>query len=62
MPSDSGKVAWWSREGERVCEFESCVQDYVVRMNWSRSGNGMWICGFSYLVYLAIDRSDDGDS
>lgn len=60
VPSDSGKVTWWSREGEKVEEFESCVQDYIVRMDWSVSGGGLWVCGFSCLSYLAVERSQTG--
>lgn len=60
VPSDNGKVMWWDKDGGKVCEFESCMQDYTVHMDWSVSGNGLWMCGFSCMAYLAIERSDDG--
>lgn len=60
MPSDSGKVMWWSKEGEKLLEVESGVQDYVVHMDWSVSARGLWICGFSCLSYLAVERNDAG--
>lgn len=53
-------MAWWSREGEKVLEFESCMQDYIVRMDWSVSGEGLWMCGFSCLCYLAVERNEAG--
>ena len=60
LPSDSGKVMWWSVDGEKVAEFESCFQDYVMHMDWSVSGKAIWICGFSCLLLLSVDWDDEG--
>jgi hypothetical protein len=53
-------VAWWGQDGGRRAQFESFMQDYVVRMDWSVSGEGLWICGFSCLLYLAVKRNEAG--
>ena len=34
--------------------------DYIVRLDWSISGNALWKCGFSTLTYVEVMRSDDG--
>lgn len=60
MPSDSGRVMWWSMAGEKVMEFDSGLQDYVMHMDWSVSRKGLWICGFSCLLYLNVIRNDAG--
>lgn len=60
VPSDNGKVAWWSQDGDKTEEFESFMQDYVVRMDWSTSGEGLWLCGFSCILYLAVERNGAG--
>ena len=57
--SDSGKVMWWDREGEKVLEFATGFSDIVVHMDWSLSGRGLWVCGFSCLDYCAVERSTD---
>lgn len=36
------------------------MQDYIVRMDWSVSGEGLWMCGFSCLCYLAVERNEAG--
>ena len=62
VPSDSGKVVWWSQAGEKMVELESCLQDYIVSMDWSVSGNGFWMCGFSCLAYFTVERDEKGEN
>lgn len=62
LPSDSGKLMWWSKTGEKVAEFKAGSADYIVRLEWSVSGRGLWIIGFSSLTRLQVERSDDGES
>lgn len=42
--------------------FEATVgpPDYIVRLDWSTSGNALWKCGFSTLTYVEVMRNDDG--
>ncbi len=61
MASDSGKISRWSVNGEKEAEFSSGMEDYVAHMTWSVSGNGLWLCGFSYLAFLAVERNDAGE-
>ena len=56
--SDSGKVMWWDRRGEKLQEFATGFNDIVVHTDWSVSGKGMWVCGFSHLAYCTVERSD----
>ena len=58
--SDSGKVMWWDRGGEKVLEFDTGFSDIVVHVDWSVSGKGLWICGFSCLAYCTVERDDQG--
>ena len=60
LPSDSGKLVWWSTSGERLFEAAVDVPGYVVHMQWSLSGRAVWMCGFSRLSYVEIDRNSDG--
>ena len=58
--SDSGTVMWWDRKGEKVLEFVTGLSDIVVHMDWSVSGKGLWMFGFSCLAYYAVERNEDG--
>ena len=60
LPSDSGKLVWWSTSGERLFEAAVDIPGYVVHMQWSLSGRAVWMCGFSRLSYVEIDRNSDG--
>ena len=60
VPCDAGKLTWWNRNGEKVAEFSSEMHDYIVHIDWSISGRGLWICGFSCLAYLTVERNDAG--
>ena len=56
LPSNSGKLMWWSVSGEKL--FEVCVgsPDYIVRLAWSVSGKALWMCGFSTLSYVEVEK------
>lgn len=60
LPSDGGKLSWWSTCGEKLHEFKVGGADYIVRLDWSVSGHALWICGFSNLGYLHINRDANG--
>ena len=60
LPSDSGKLVWWSPAGEKLCEFTVGSADYIVRLDWSVSSHALWMCGFSTLSYLQVKRNDEG--
>lgn len=60
VPSDSGKVSWWSEDGDKVTQCSNGLQDTVVHIDLSLSGNGLWICGFSSLAFFNIERSEEG--
>ena len=60
LPSDSGKLVWWSPAGEKLCEFMVGSADYIVRLDWSVSSHALWMCGFSTLSYLQVKRNDKG--
>lgn len=62
VPSDSGSVMWWSREGLKVSEFRSVIDDYIVHMEWSVSRNALWVCGFSNLLFLVVERNEAGET
>ena len=59
LPSDSGKLIWWSLSGEKMAEFSVWSGDYIVRADWSVSGAALWVCGFSTLRYVKIERRND---
>ena len=61
LPSDSGKLIWWSIFGTKLFEANVGPPDYIVRLEWSVSGNALWKCGFSTLTYVEVMRSDDGE-
>ena len=60
LPSDSGKLTWWNKNGDKVAEFKAGSADYIVRLEWSISGNSLWMCGFSSLTKLSVERNDEG--
>ena len=60
LPSDSGKLVWWSLSGEKRCEFKVASADFIVRLDWSVSSHALWMCGFSSLSYLEVKRGDKG--
>ena len=60
LPSDSGKLIWWSLSGEKRCEFKVGSADFIVRLDWSVSSHALWMCGFSSLSYLEVKRDDKG--
>ena len=60
LPSDSGKLVWWSQTGDRLASFAVGTSDYVVRLEWSVSGGALWMCGFSTMTCLGVKRSDEG--
>ena len=39
--------------------------DYIVHINWSRDNvsppTGLWLCGFSRLIYCNVERNDKGN-
>ena len=61
MPSDSGKLVWWSMFGERLFEAAVDVTGYVVHLQLSLNGRALWVCGFSRLSYVEIDKNSDGN-
>lgn len=61
LPSDSGKLVWWSRTGDRLASFSVGSADYVVRLDWSVSGRCLWMCGFSTMTCLEVKKTDDGE-
>ena len=60
LPSDSGKLVWWSVTGDKLASFAVGTSDYVVRLEWSVSGRALWMCGFSTMTCLEAKRSDKG--
>ena len=60
LPSDSGKLVWWSVSGEKLFEASVGSPDYIVRLEWSVSGKALWMCGFSTLSYVEVVRRVDG--
>ena len=60
LPSDSGKLVWWSPAGEKLCEFTVRSADYIVRLDWSVSNHALWMCGFGTLSYLQVKGNDKG--
>lgn len=58
LPTDSGKLVWWSMAGEKVREFKVGSPDYIVRLDWSVSGHSLWMCGFSTLSLLSVKRDE----
>ena len=61
LPSDSGKLVWWTLSGERLFEAAVDVHGYVVHLQWSLSGKTLWMCGFSRLSYVEVHRNFDGN-
>ena len=61
LPSDSGKLVWWSQSGDRLASFAVGSCDYVVRLDWSVSGHALWMCGFSTMTYFDVKRQRNGE-
>lgn len=60
LPSDSGKLVWWSQTGNKLASFAVGTSDYVVRLEWSVLGRALWMCGFSTMICLEVKRSNEG--
>ena len=61
LPSDSGKISWLSMAGERIFEAVVGPTGYIVHLTWSLSGRALWMCGFSRLCYVEVERHSDGN-
>ena len=61
LPSDSGALLWWSTSGVKVKEVKIGSPDYLVRLDWSVSGQSLWVCGFSALRLLSVTRDKQGE-
>ena len=60
LPSNSGKLLWWSVSGEKLFEVSAGSPDYIVRLAWSASGTALWMCGFSTLSYVEVEKDSTG--
>ena len=60
LPSNSGKLMWWSVSGEKLFEVSVGSPDYIVRLAWSVSGKALWMCGFSTLSYVEVEKDSNG--
>ena len=60
LPSDSGKLVWWSQNGDKLTSFAVGSSDYMVRLEWSISGRALWMCGFSSMTCLDVRKSVNG--
>lgn len=61
LPSESGKLVWWSVSGDRIFEANEESHDFIVHLQWSVSGSGLWMCGFSTLSYVEVKRTSNGN-
>ena len=51
--------------GSKLQEISVGSSDYIVHINWSRDNvsppTGLWLCGFSRLIYCNVERNDKGN-
>ena len=52
-------MVWWTTAGKKLHDFKVISSDYVVRLDWSRSGSALWVFCFSSLNYLEVTRDSD---
>ncbi len=60
LPTDAGSLAWWSMEGSKVKELKFGSPDIIVRLDWSISGECLWVCSISSLQLLSVNRDEQG--
>ena len=60
LPSNSGRLVWWNVSGDRLFEANVGSADHIVHLDWSLSGRALWICGFSTLHYVEVEKSSNG--
>ena len=60
LPSDTGKLVWWNMSGDRLFEAHLESPDFIVHIDWSVSGSALWMCGFSALTYVEVEKKSNG--
>ncbi len=56
FPTDTGKLVWWSTSGEKVAEVKVLEQDYYVRLAWDAPQRTLFVCGFTTLSHVTLQR------
>ena len=56
FPTDSGKLVWWNTTGEKVAEVKVLEQDYYVRLAWDEPQRTLFVCGFTTLNHVTLQR------
>ena len=56
FPTDTGKLVWWSTSGEKVSEVKVLEQDYYVRLAWDEPQRTLFVCGFTTLNHVTLQR------
>lgn len=56
FPTDTGKLVWWSTSGEKVAEVKVLEQDYYVRLAWDEPQRTLFVCGFTTLNHVTLQR------